>query len=182
MALKPTIYKAALQIADMDRHYYADHQLTIARHPSENDERMMVRILAFAQQASEGLQFSKGLFDPDEPDLWDKDLTGAIQHWIDLGHPDDKRIRRACGRSERVSIYSYADQGSQIWWNGLSNTLGGLAHLSVYNISPASISALAKLVERGMQLQYTRQDGQIWLGNSDASVAVEWRLLKAPAD
>jgi len=99
MAIKSTIYKATLQVADMDRHYYADHALTIARHPSETDERMMMRCLAFALNAGEALAFGKGLSDADEPDLWQRDLTGAIQLWIEVGQPDEKRILRACGRA-----------------------------------------------------------------------------------
>jgi uncharacterized protein YaeQ len=102
MALKSTIYKAELQIADMDRHYYADHALTIARHPSETDERMMVRVAAFALFAQERLEFCKGLSDTDEPDLWQKDLTGAIETWIEVGQPDERRIAKASGRSNEV--------------------------------------------------------------------------------
>ena len=114
MALKATIFKADLQIADMDRNYYQDHALTLARHPSETDERMMVRLLAFAIHADEALTFTKGLFDTEEPDLWQKDLTGAIQLWIEVGQPDEKRILKACGRSEQVIVYSYGAT-SHIW-------------------------------------------------------------------
>ena len=108
MALKATIFKADLQIADMDRHYYGDHALTIARHPSETDERMMVRLLAFALHAHDMLAFGRGLSADDEPDLWQKDLTGAIDLWIDVGQPDEKRMLKACGRSSRVVVYSTA--------------------------------------------------------------------------
>ncbi len=113
MALKATIYKAQLQIADMDRHLYADHAVTIARHPSETDERMMVRLLAFAlnvapdDQAGQ-LEFAKDLWDVDEAALWHRDYTDALQHWIDIGQPDDKRLMRAAGRAARVSVYSHA--------------------------------------------------------------------------
>ena len=116
MALKATIFKADLQIADMDRSYYADHSLTVARHPSETDERMMVRLLAFALHAGEALAFGKGLSTEDEPDLWLRDLTGVIDLWIDVGLPDEKRIRRACGRAEQVYVYSYGGHGADLWW------------------------------------------------------------------
>ena len=112
MALKATIYKAELQIADMDRNYYQEHLLTLARHPSETDERMMIRLLAFAIHASDSLTFTKGLFDTEEPDLWQKDLTGAIQLWIEVGQPDEKRLMKACGRSEHVIVYSYSATSS----------------------------------------------------------------------
>src|SRR5512147_3279852 len=106
MALKSTIFKAELQISDMDRNYYGSHSLTIARHPSETDERMMVRLLAFALHANEGLAFGRGLSTDDEPDLWQRDLTGAIRLWIDVGLPDEKLLRRACGRADEVVVYA----------------------------------------------------------------------------
>ena len=118
MALKSTIYKAELQIANMDRHYYADHSLTIARHPSETDERMMVRVAAFALFAQERLEFCKGLSDIDEPDLWQKDLTGAIETWIEVGQPDERRIAKASGRSNEVIVIAYGGRTSEIWWQG----------------------------------------------------------------
>ena len=120
---KATIFKAGLQIADLDRHYYGDHALTLARHPSETDERMMVRILAFALNADERLKFSKGLCVDDEPDLWRKDLTDDIELWIDLGQPDEKRIRKACARAERVTIYAYQPRAARIWWSQVAADL-----------------------------------------------------------
>src|SRR5471032_971236 len=102
MALKSTIYKANLQVADMDRHYYADHALTIACHPSETPERMMVRVLAYALNAHERLGFGKGLSDVEDPDLSLKDLTGRVQLWIEVGLPDDKTVLKACGRADAV--------------------------------------------------------------------------------
>jgi uncharacterized protein YaeQ len=98
MALKATVVKAELQVSDMDRHYYASHNLTLAQHPSETDERLMVRLLAFALNADERLEFGKGLSSDDEPDLWRRDYTGDIELWIDLGQPDESRIRKASGR------------------------------------------------------------------------------------
>lgn len=115
MALKSTIYKASLQIADMDRNYYHDHMLTIAKHPSETDERMMLRILVFALNAHDDLVFTKGLSTDNEPDLWQKKLNGDIERWIDLGQPDEKRIRKACGLSNQVLIYCYSGSSADIW-------------------------------------------------------------------
>ena len=115
MALKATIFKASLQVSDMDRNYYGEHQLTLARHPSETDERMMMRVLAFALNAHEHLAFGKGLSDTDEPDLWQKDLTGQIVHWIDVGLPDERRLIRATGKAERVTVYAYG-RGADLWW------------------------------------------------------------------
>ena len=120
MALKATIYKADLQLADMDRHVYGDHALTLARHPSETDERMMARVLAYALHAEEGIAFTKGLFDVDEPEVWVKNLAGEITLWIDLGQPDETRIRRACSRAGRVVVLCYSSS-CEIWWKQIAS-------------------------------------------------------------
>jgi uncharacterized protein YaeQ len=180
MALKATIFKADLQIADMDRHYYHDHSLTIARHPSETDERMMVRLLAFIRHAEEALCFGKGLSDVEEPDLWQKDLTGAIDLWIEVGQPDDKRILKACGRAAHVFIYSYSSNGS-LWWNQISSRVERAKNLTVISLPPAISLALVKLAQRNMHLQCTIQDGQIWLTGNDETVQVDLTILKSPA-
>ena len=172
MALKATIYKADVQIADMDRNYYQDHGLTLARHPSETDERMMIRLLAFAIHANEALTFTKGLFDTDEPDLWQKDLTGAIQLWIEVGQPDEKRIMKACGRSEQVIVYSYSAT-SHIWYKQIANKLERARNLTVINIPAEASEQLEKLANRNMQLQCTIQDSQIYLTDGANTVLVE---------
>ena len=180
MALKATIFKADLQVADMDRHYYADHALTIARHPSETDERMMVRLLAFALHANDALAFGKGLSTDDEPDLWEKDLTGAIKQWIDVGQPDERRLLKACGRSEQVIVYSYSNT-SNIWWNQMAGKLERARNLQVFNLPSAATSELARMARRTMQLQCTVQEGQILIADGDESVHLELDVLKARA-
>ena len=177
MALKATIYKAELQLADMDRNYYQEHLLTLARHPSETDERMMIRLLAFAIHASDSLTFTKGLFDTEEPDLWQKDLTGAIQLWIEVGQPDEKRLMKACGRSEKVVVYSYGAT-SHIWFKQIANKLERAKNLSVINIPSDAAAQLQKMANRNMQLQCTIQDGQIWLTDSVDTVLVEREAFK----
>lgn len=177
MALKSTIFKADLQISDMDRHYYQQHALTIARHPSETDERMMIRVLAFALNASEALAFGKGLSDTDEPDLWQKDLTGAIERWIEVGQPDDRAILKACGRAEQVLVYSYSST-SNIWWNQTGSRVDRAKNLKVINIPAEASQALAALAQRTMQLQCTIQDGQIWLGANENMVLIEPETIK----
>lgn len=177
MALKSTIFKAELQISDMDRHYYDNHALTIARHPSETDERMMIRVLAFALNASEALAFGKGLSDVDEPDLWQKDLTGAVDLWIEVGQPDDRAILKACGRADRVLVYSYSSV-SNIWWNQTGSRVERAKNLKVINIPAEASQALAALAQRSMQLQCTIQDGQVWLGANENMVLVEPQTIK----
>ncbi len=172
MALKATIFKAELSISDLDRNYYAEHNLTLARHPSETDERMMVRLLAFALFADEALAFGKGLCVDDEPDLWRRDLTGAIERWIDVGQPDEKWIRKASGRSGEVIVVSYG-RAADVWWNGIRNKLTRLHNLRVLNLPPESAPALATLTDRSMRLQCTIQDGQVWVTNGQETVLVE---------
>ncbi|ONN66233.1 YaeQ family protein [Herbaspirillum sp. VT-16-41] len=177
MALKSTIFKADLQISDMDRHYYQQHALTIARHPSETDERMMIRVLAFALNASESLAFGKGLSDTDEPDLWQKDLTGTIELWVEVGQPDDRAILKACGRADRVLVYSYSSV-SNIWWNQTGSRVERAKNLKVVNIPAEASQALAALAQRTMQLQCTIQDGQVWLGANEEMVLIEPETIK----
>lgn len=177
MALKSTIYKAELQLSDMDRHYYAAHSLTIARHPSETDERMMVRLLAFGLNADDNLIFAKGLSDVEEPDLWLKDYTGAIQTWIEVGQPDERRLLKACGRAEQVIVYSYASN-SAIWWQGLGSRLDRAKNLTIWNLPADTSQALAKMAKRSMQLQCTIQDGQLWLTDlTDEAETVQVDLI-----
>ena len=178
MALGATIFKATMQVSDMDRAYYREHALTIARHPSETDERMMVRLLAYALHASEGLAFGKGLSTDDEPDIWEKDLTGAILTWIDVGLPDEKRIRKACGRARQVFVYSYGAQAAKLWWNQAAGKLEKVRNLTVFSL-PAETRELARLAHRNMRLTCTIQDRQIWFANDESSVAIEPETLKA---
>ena len=177
MALKSTVFKATLNIADIDRGVYAEHALTLARHPSETDERMMVRLLAFACHADEGLAFCKGLSDPDEPDLWRKDLTGAIDLWIETGQPDERRLRHACGRARQVVVYCYG-HAADVWWNQQRGRLDRLANLSVIRLPAEGTQALARLAQRTMQLQCTIQDGQHLWSADDAMLQltpVAWK-------
>lgn len=171
MALKSVIYKAQLQIADMDQHYYADHALNIACHPSETLERMMVRVLAFGLNAHERLEFGKGISDTDEPDLWRRDLTGAIEQWIDVGQPDERRIMKACGRSAQVRVYAYGST-ADIWWKQNAGKLARARNLSVMQIAAEVPEQLATLCERTMQLQLTVQDGEIWVRSERGEVQV----------
>ncbi|MCX7171728.1 MAG: YaeQ family protein [Proteobacteria bacterium] len=178
MALKATIFKAGLQVVDMDRNYYHDHALTIARHPSETDERMMVRLLVFALHADEALSFGKGLSADDEPDLWQKDLTGAIESWIDVGLPDEKLVRRACGRARQVYIYSYGGRVADMWWKQGADKLERIRNLTVINLPADTSQGMARLAQRNMQLQCTIHDGQISVSDENNSVQVDLVTVK----
>jgi uncharacterized protein YaeQ len=172
MALKATVFKAQVQIADMDRHYYESHSLTLARHPSETDERMMVRLLAFCLFASPALAFTKGLSADDEPDLWEHDLSGTIERWIEVGQPDERRLRKACGRAREVAVVAYGGRSADLWWQQNGEGLGRLRNLRVLDLPGAEAQALAALAERNMDLQCTIDGGQVWIGNGRATVEV----------
>ncbi len=178
MALKSTIFKVELQLADLDRSHFGDYSLTIARHPSETDERMMVRLLAFALNASETLTFGRGLSaTDDEADLQDLDATGSIERWIDVGLPDEKLIRRACNRSRQVMVLSYGGRTAEVWWQQTQGKVSGQKNLRVLALSVEEGKALASLAARGMRLQCTIQDGVIWLGGDQDHVELAPRIL-----
>ena len=170
MATKATIYKALLNIANMDSHYYAEHNLTMAKHPSETDLRLMVRLIAFILNADEDLVFTKGISQEDEPDLWKKSLSGDIELWIDLGQPDEKRIKKACGRSEEVIIYTYQEGMAEAWWKGIETSLTRFSNLKVIHLDlEGNIETLAK---RAMNLQANILDAELTLIEDEESIVV----------
>lgn len=169
MALSATVFKASLQISDMDRNYYAEHLLTLARHPSETDERMMVRLLAFALHAGDRLSFTKGLSTDEEPDLWQIGPRNDIELWIDVGLPDERRLRKACSRAEQVYLYSYGGRGADIWWQKIRDKLQRFRNLSVIELPGVSGKELATLAERTMQLHCLIQHGGIHLSSHGKS-------------
>jgi len=163
MAISSTINKVSLNIANMDSHYYQTHELTVAQHPSENDFRFMIRLVAFMANAHERLNFTKGLSTDDEPELWQKSLTGDIELWIELGQPDEKRIRKACGRAKQVVIYTYREGKASVWWEQQCEKLARFKNLSVVHISANGIEGMVK---RTMDLQCSIQDGEIYLNDN----------------
>ena len=181
MALKATIYKAELQVNDMDRQYYATHALTLAQHPSETEERMMMRLVAFALHADDRLEFGRGLGTDDEPDLWRKSLTGEIEQWIELGQPDEQRIRKACGRARQVVVIGYSGRGADIWWDRIADGLARSKNLTVLDIAAAAVQALAAMADRSMKLQCMIQDREVQLLGETHSVTLEPVVRMAPA-
>lgn len=179
MAIKSTIYKIDLQVSDMDRNYYQQHSLTLAKHPSETDERVMVRLLGFALYANEALIFGKGLSDDEEPDLWQKDLTGAIELWMDVGLPTEKDIRKAAGRAKQVVVMLYGGRIADMWWSQNSKALLKLNNLTVINLPDTQ--ALANMATRSMNISCTIQDGEILVGHDNGSFNITSVILKAPS-
>jgi uncharacterized protein YaeQ len=179
--VKATVYKAELQISDLDRHYYATHALTLARHPSETDERLMVRLLAFALFADARLEFGKGISSDEEPDLWRRDYTGEVEQWIELGQPDESRIRKACGRAREVVVVNYGGRSADLWWDKVGQTLARSRNLTVLDIPTASVDALAALAERGMRLNCMIQDGELQLMGERTTLAITPAVRMAAA-
>ena len=179
MALKSTIYKAVLQVSDIDRNVYGDYALTLACHPSETPERLMVRLLAYALNADEHLAFGKGLSSADEPDLALSDLTGVMLQWIEVGQPDERTLLKACGRAASVRVYAYS-ASVDLWWKPLADKLARAKNLSVYKIAAEQSQGLARLAARNMALQCIVQDGQVWVSNEIDSVQLELTALMSP--
>ncbi|MHB8253392.1 MAG: YaeQ family protein [Acidiferrobacter sp.] len=178
MSARSTVLKARLHIADIDRGYYADHVLTLARHPSETDERVAMRLLAFMLHADADLTLAHGLTHADEPDLWVKDRIGDIKLWIEVGLPDAKRVRKAATLARQMVIYSYGGRAAKVWWEAHDARLDALENLTIIDV-PASVSLpLAALVQRTMELNCTIQDGQTWIADNATSVAVTLDMRK----
>lgn len=178
MALKATIFKADVQVSNLDRHYYGSHSLTVARHPSETDERLMVRLLAFCLHASETLRFGRGLSTEDEADLMEPDATGSVQHWIDVGTPDPRDIRKACGRAGRVTVLAYG-RTVDVWWRQHREALSAQRNLTVLRLPAVTSETLAALASRSMSVQCTLQDGVAWFTSREATIEVHLEMLKA---
>jgi uncharacterized protein YaeQ len=181
MAIKSTIFKAELSIADIDHSYYADHALTLARHPSETDERMMIRLVALAFEAyklpelcnNDGtFTFGAGLSDPDEPDVWLRDFTGAVKAWIEVGQPEDRPLAKACGKSDEVSVYCY-HHAAEVWFKSIQGKISRLDKLTVYNIDSEQARAASLMAARTMQLQITIQERSLLLSNGRDTVQIE---------
>jgi uncharacterized protein YaeQ len=179
MAQRSTVHRFELSVADMDRGHYATHALTVARHPSETEERMMLRVLAFGLFADASLAFGRGLSTDDEPDLWLRDATGAITLWVDVGLPDEKWVRKACARAARVVLIAYGGARAEAWWRQNAGALARFEHLTVLAVPPEASRALGALADRSVRLSCSIQDGQAWVTTESGSVAVEPLVLKA---
>lgn len=172
MAQNATIFKVEVSVSDMDRHYYETHKLTVAKHPSETDERLMLRLVAFALNAHDHLEMAKGLSTDDEPDLWQKSLSGQLDIWITLGLPSEKVVRQSCAKAGKVIIYPYGGQAADLWWAKIQNSTTRFDNLDVVYFAPAETAALAELANRTMKLQVNVQDGEVMVSLDDAAVYV----------
>jgi len=172
MAQKATIYKAELSVSDMDRHYYETHNLTIAKHPSETDDRLMLRLIAFALNANEQLEFAKGISTDDEPDIWQKSLSGELELWVTLGLPSEKIVRQSCGKADEVIIYCYGGRTAEMWWDKIQNSTTRFDNLQVINLSENDVSELGKQASRSMRMQVNIQDGEVMVSVNDGVIYI----------
>lgn len=182
MALTATIFKLELQLSDLDRGYYAAHNLTIARHPSETDERLMVRIIAFALYADDALSFGRGISNTDEPALWQHHDNGSIERWIELGQPDPDRVRKACGRALQVQVIGYGGSATTLWWQKHAEKLARSKNLDVLELPQQQCRQLLPLVQRNMQLNCTIQDGELWIGDDRHNINLQPVRLLSTSD
>jgi len=181
MAPNATVYKAELQVTDLDRHYYASHDLILAQHPSETAERLMARLLAFALHADERLAFGRGLSDEDEPALWQRDYTGEIERWIELGQPDESRLRKAAGRARQVVVVGYSGNAAEVWWKKNEALLSRMRTLTVIDLPAEGVEAATGLLARSMRLTAMIQDGELQLMDAERSIALRPLVRIAPA-
>lgn len=181
MAQNATIYKVELAVADMDRHYYETHKLTVAKHPSETDERLMVRLIAFALNAHESLEMTRGISTDGEPDIWQKSLSGELEVWVALGLPSEKVMRQSCSRAGKVVVYPYGGRTAEMWWDKIRTSTTRFANLHVIGLSETDTDALAKLASRTMKIQVNIQDGDVMVSVGDSIVNITPQIWKTAA-
>ncbi|WP_105200379.1 MULTISPECIES: YaeQ family protein [unclassified Pseudoalteromonas] len=172
MALKATIIKARLNISDMNRHHYQEYPLTVAQHPSETEQRLMIRLLAFALHANDELQFTKGLCAEDEPELWQREMDDSISLWIDLGLPDEKRLKKACTRAQEVVLYAYGENNQEIWWQKNQQKLSQFKNLRVISLNYEQTQQLAAMASRSVDLTISIEDAEVWVSNQEQTLQI----------
>ena len=178
MALKSTIYKANINLSDIDKHLYKELALTIAQHPSETEERMMVRLLAYLLNAEhEDIAFGKGLSNEEDPALFVKALTGDMHLWIDVGLPDKERIKKASHKADQVKVYVYGTNNADTWWQQNKNDLSNFKNASFLKLPSETSEAMAKLTNRTMNLGCSIQDETIWLSDDQSTIEINLQPL-----
>ncbi|MFY8275268.1 YaeQ family protein [Pseudoalteromonas sp. SSDWG2] len=178
MALKATIIKARLNVSDLNRHHYQEYPLTVAQHPSETEQRLMIRLLTFALNASENLQFTKGLCAEDEPELWCREMDDSISLWIDLGLPDEKRIKKACTQAKNVVLYTYGENTQSMWWQKNQPKLHSFKNLTIVSLAYEQTQQLAAMASRSIDLTITIEDNEVWVSNNEQSLQINLTLLQ----
>lgn len=162
----------------MDRHYYETHRLTVARHPSETEGRLMLRILAFALNAHEALEMTRGISTEGEPDIWQKSRSGELEVWVTLGLPSEKLLRQSCSKAGKVVVYAYGGKSAEVWWDKARAGAERFDNLQVTCLSEADMEKLGTLANRAMKLQVNIQDGEVMVAAEDRFITltpVSWK-------
>ena len=176
MALKPTIYKAQVKLADSDRNCFEELALTVAKHPSETIERMTVRLLAYCINSGRGLEFTKGLSSADEPDIWQHADNGEIEHWIELGQPEEPRLRKACGKAKNISVYAFG-KSADTWWKLNGDAIAALPRIQIWQFPWTEVEAASDMMSRTMKLGLSIVGGTLYLDDGSSSVTLEPSML-----
>jgi uncharacterized protein YaeQ len=162
LALGATIHAFDIELADVDRAVYASLSLRVAQHPSEAPDYLVTRVLAYCLEYAEGIEFSKGLSDPDQPAISIRDLTGALQVWVDIGLPEPERLHRASKAAPRVVVYTHKDPDQ--WSIRMANAKVHRAQdIQVFAFDRAWIAQAVKLLERRMKWSISRSESEIYL-------------------
>jgi len=162
MAQPSTIYRVGIQLSDIDRGLYETLQITVARHPSETEERLLARILAYALYYEPELAFTKGVGAGDEPDLWSKGPDGRVRCWIEVGLPDAERLVKASRHSEQVVLCAFGSS-LPVWEKQHLPKLAGISNLTVISLDPAFLGSLSKRLQRSISWSLTVTEGSLYL-------------------
>lgn len=177
MAEKATIYKANLTLSDMDRNVYGDFSLTIALHPSETLERMMVRILAFCYRAAEHLTFAKGLSATEEPDLWLRHDNGTLLEWIEVGQPAPDRLKKASSQAASVKVFSYG-RGMDVWWKNNAQAIRALPKVEIHSFDAEELQHLVALADKTMNLTVSITEKIAYISTARENIAIQLREME----
>jgi uncharacterized protein YaeQ len=178
MALGATIYTFDIELADSDRAVYQTLNLRVAQHPSETPNHLLTRVLAYCLEFAEGIAFSKGLSDPDDPAISVRDLTGALQVWVDIGLPEPERLHRASKAAPRVAVYTHKDPAQ--WAEKLvAAKIHRADKLEVFAIDREWLARFVGRLERRMQFSLARSEGEIYLTVGDTTSQT---MLARPLD
>ena len=176
MAIKPTIYKMKISLSDFNRDYYGSLNLTLAKHPSETMERMMVRVLAFCLNAEEELSFTKGLSSIDEPDIWLKTIDGQISCWIEVVEPSVERIKKSTRLADKVKVYCFNSK-SDVWWKQSQDKINLLAAF-VFEFEWESVQRLSRFVTRTMDLSISISEDSLYVVTEQGECELTLKALK----
>jgi uncharacterized protein YaeQ len=176
MALPSTTYKIELNLTDMDRNVYENLRFTVARHPSETEERLAARLVAYALFYHEQLAFGRGLSDVDEPALWEKSLDDRVLHWIEVGQPDKERMTWCSRRTEKFSLVAYGNL--RVWQTKELDPVRSLKNINVVGLGQEALAALAEDMPRSLNWSVMISDGEMFITDERGQheLPLEWLI------